>query len=153
MIETYIRDVPDFPKPGVVFKDITPLLQSPEGLAKAIDDLAKSNGLDVPDRAGELKVKDVCVRHGQGTASLGLPRYYVLIEGPSKNATDDIIIEFRQGLCEFILPDLIGYGALCEGAERYQRQTGDSKNNGGAGVHDACSFGRLGSSPFVIAIR
>ena len=37
MIETYIRDVPDFPKPGIVFKDITPLLQSPEGLREAID--------------------------------------------------------------------------------------------------------------------
>jgi adenine phosphoribosyltransferase len=28
-----IRDVPDFPKPGIVFKDITPLLRSPEALA------------------------------------------------------------------------------------------------------------------------
>ena len=26
LIESLIRDVPDFPKPGVVFKDITPLL-------------------------------------------------------------------------------------------------------------------------------
>ncbi len=40
MIDAYIRDVPDFPKPGIVFKDITPLLQSPEGLRKAIDGLA-----------------------------------------------------------------------------------------------------------------
>jgi adenine phosphoribosyltransferase len=30
-IEPYIRDVPDFPKKGIVFKDITPLLQSAEG--------------------------------------------------------------------------------------------------------------------------
>ncbi|UWQ22383.1 DUF2252 domain-containing protein [Jannaschia sp. W003] len=63
---------------------------------KAVDDLARSNGIDAPDRAGELKVKDVCVRHGQGTAPLGLPRYYVLIEGRSKDATDDIIIEFKS---------------------------------------------------------
>ncbi|MGP1397563.1 MAG: DUF2252 domain-containing protein [Inquilinaceae bacterium] len=63
---------------------------------KALDDLAKAKGLDVPDRAGELKVKDVCVRHGQGTASLGLPRYYVLVEGPSKDASDDLIIEFKH---------------------------------------------------------
>ena len=39
MIDKYIRDVPDFPKPGIVFKDITPLLASPEGLKKAIDGL------------------------------------------------------------------------------------------------------------------
>lgn len=35
-----IRDVPDFPRPGILFKDIMPLLQSPEGLAQAIRDLA-----------------------------------------------------------------------------------------------------------------
>src|SRR5262245_31035847 len=28
----FIRDVPDFPKPGIVFKDITPLLRSPKAL-------------------------------------------------------------------------------------------------------------------------
>ena len=41
MIESYIRDVPDFPKPGIVFKDITPLLQDPDGLALSIDELSK----------------------------------------------------------------------------------------------------------------
>ena len=40
-IEQYIRDVPDFPKPGILFKDITPLLQSPAGLALAVDRLAE----------------------------------------------------------------------------------------------------------------
>lgn len=32
-----IRDVPDFPKPGVSFKDITPLLADPAGLALAVE--------------------------------------------------------------------------------------------------------------------
>ncbi len=32
-----IRDVPDFPKPGIVFKDITPLLADPAGLALAVE--------------------------------------------------------------------------------------------------------------------
>ena len=35
-----IRDVPDFPKPGVVFKDITPLLADADGFNAAIDVLA-----------------------------------------------------------------------------------------------------------------
>lgn len=39
-LATYIRDIPDWPKEGVVFKDITPLLASPEGFHKAIDTLA-----------------------------------------------------------------------------------------------------------------
>lgn len=37
--EAFIRDVPDFPKPGVVFKDITPLLNHPQALSRARDTL------------------------------------------------------------------------------------------------------------------
>jgi adenine phosphoribosyltransferase len=36
----YIRSIPDFPTPGIVFRDITPLLASPEGLHAAIGALA-----------------------------------------------------------------------------------------------------------------
>jgi adenine phosphoribosyltransferase len=36
-----IRDVPDFPKPGIVFKDIMPLLADPEALSETIDRLAE----------------------------------------------------------------------------------------------------------------
>jgi adenine phosphoribosyltransferase len=35
-----IRDVPDFPKPGIVFKDIMPLLADPTALAETVDRLA-----------------------------------------------------------------------------------------------------------------
>jgi adenine phosphoribosyltransferase len=37
-----IRDVPDFPKSGIVFKDITPLLQDPQSFAAAIEAMAAS---------------------------------------------------------------------------------------------------------------
>lgn len=43
-----IRDVPDFPKPGIRFKDITPLLADPEGFAWVVDTLA------VPWRASRV---------------------------------------------------------------------------------------------------
>ncbi len=33
----YIRDIPDFPKPGILFKDITPLLSAPEAFQEAVD--------------------------------------------------------------------------------------------------------------------
>ena len=35
-LRAYIRDVPDFPKPGVLFKDITPLLMDPSAFAYAV---------------------------------------------------------------------------------------------------------------------
>jgi adenine phosphoribosyltransferase len=37
LIERFLRDVPDFPKPGILFKDITPLLQDAAGLQASID--------------------------------------------------------------------------------------------------------------------
>ncbi|HET7428851.1 MAG TPA: adenine phosphoribosyltransferase [Gaiellales bacterium] len=40
-LRTKIRDIPDFPKPGIVFKDIMPLLADAEALQTAVDDLAE----------------------------------------------------------------------------------------------------------------
>jgi adenine phosphoribosyltransferase len=39
-LSSLIRDIPDYPKPGVVFKDITPLLRNPAGLAMAVEQMA-----------------------------------------------------------------------------------------------------------------
>ena len=39
-LSALIRDIPDFPKPGITFKDITPLLASPQGLDEAVRQLA-----------------------------------------------------------------------------------------------------------------
>jgi adenine phosphoribosyltransferase len=42
----FIRDIPDFPKPGIIFKDITPLLAEPAAYREAIDRLtAHARGL------------------------------------------------------------------------------------------------------------
>jgi adenine phosphoribosyltransferase len=39
-LKPYIRDIPDFPKPGIVFKDITPLLLEPRAYDHAVGALA-----------------------------------------------------------------------------------------------------------------
>lgn len=39
-IKNLIRDIPDYPKPGILFKDITPLLLDPEGFAESIRQLS-----------------------------------------------------------------------------------------------------------------
>ncbi len=36
-LKKFIRDIPDFPKPGIIFKDITPLLNNPEAFKKTIN--------------------------------------------------------------------------------------------------------------------
>ena len=38
-LDTYIRNIPDFPKPGIQFKDITPLLKKPKILKLSIEKL------------------------------------------------------------------------------------------------------------------
>jgi adenine phosphoribosyltransferase len=40
-LKKYIRDIPDFPKPGILFRDITPLLAAPEAFREVIRRLAE----------------------------------------------------------------------------------------------------------------
>lgn len=40
-LKKLIRDVPDFPKKGIIFKDITPLLQDPKGLRTAVEAISQ----------------------------------------------------------------------------------------------------------------
>ncbi|WP_254529933.1 MULTISPECIES: adenine phosphoribosyltransferase [unclassified Sphingobacterium] len=52
-LKTYIRDIPDFPQPGIVFKDITPLLQQPEIVKLAVQEFAKKlEGIEIDVIAG-----------------------------------------------------------------------------------------------------
>ncbi len=47
-LKSLIRDVPDFPKPGIIFKDITPLLEEPRIVKEVVKTLARSyNGKKV----------------------------------------------------------------------------------------------------------
>ena len=40
-VRALIRDVPDFPKPGIIFKDITPVLQDPKAFKMVIDEFER----------------------------------------------------------------------------------------------------------------
>ncbi len=49
-LKQYIRDVPDFPKPGILFRDITPLLAAPRAFAQCVERMAthfKDRAVDV----------------------------------------------------------------------------------------------------------
>ncbi len=46
-VEDYIRSIPDFPEKGIIFRDVTSILQDPDGLALAIDSMKKKlEGID-----------------------------------------------------------------------------------------------------------
>ncbi len=40
-LKSFVRDIPDFPKPGIVFKDITPLLKNPQAFSQAIAQMSE----------------------------------------------------------------------------------------------------------------
>lgn len=48
-LRTLIRDVPDFPEPGVLFRDITPLLREPAAYRYVIDEFSRLIGERTPD--------------------------------------------------------------------------------------------------------
>jgi adenine phosphoribosyltransferase len=48
-LKSLIRDIPDFPKPGILFRDITTLLKHPEGLRYTLDLMADRCGDFAPD--------------------------------------------------------------------------------------------------------
>ncbi|MCX2522751.1 DUF2252 domain-containing protein [Larsenimonas rhizosphaerae] len=75
---------------------LVPISSRRDDFQAITDRLIKDNGIEIPTRTEGMRVKDVAIRRGQGTASLGLNRYYVLIEGPERDGTDDVIIEYKQ---------------------------------------------------------
>lgn len=43
-VEKYIKSIPDFPKPGIIFRDVTSVTENPEGMKLAIDEMDKLLG-------------------------------------------------------------------------------------------------------------
>ena len=80
-LRKYIRDIPDFPKPGILFRDITPLLASPVAFGEAIRQLA--------DHFRESKVDIIVAAEARGfifatPLALELQAGFVPIRKPGK---------------------------------------------------------------------
>ena len=78
-IRQLIRDIPDFPKPGIIFKDITPLLRDPEGLKLTLDvmaEQAKELGAEIiagPESRGFIFGMGIAARLGIGFVPIRKP--------------------------------------------------------------------------------
>ena len=52
-VEDYVKSIPDFPEPGIIFRDVTSVVQDPDGLKLSIDELIrKLDGVDFDVVAG-----------------------------------------------------------------------------------------------------
>jgi len=61
LLRSRIRDVPDFPKPGIVFKDITPLLADPVSYSTLIDELVVALGRGTLDKVVGVEARGFIV--------------------------------------------------------------------------------------------
>src|SRR2546421_12421069 len=60
-LRALIRDVPDFPQPGVVFKDITPLLSDPEAFSTVVDTIVVRFGRGNIDKVVGIEARGFIV--------------------------------------------------------------------------------------------
>jgi adenine phosphoribosyltransferase len=106
-----IRDIPDFPSDGIVFKDITPLLADPEALALAVKGLA--------EHARPLDVDCVIAAEARGfllgpALALALGAGFVLARKPGKlpyeTVSAEYLLEYGSDQLE-LHTDAIGHGA------------------------------------------
>ena len=71
-LKEHVRDIPDYPKPGVIFRDITPLLAAPDAFAATVDALAAPFAEEHIDKVlgiearGFVFASPVAYRHAAG---------------------------------------------------------------------------------------
>ena len=136
-LESLIRNVPDFPKPGIQFKDITPLLQNAEAMKSVVDEMARV--------AKPLGVEVVAGIESRGflfgvplAMALGLP--FVPVRKPGKLPYETAGIEYEleygtdrlelhtdavaPGQRVIIVDDLLATGGTANATANLVRQVG-----------------------------
>jgi len=137
MLKDKIREVPDFPKAGILFYDITTLLQDADGLRAAIDSLAlpfKDQGIDLVvgiESRGFIFGSAVADRIGAGFAPVRkpgkLPSQTVKCTYDLEYGTDCLEIHddaVRKGQRVLIVDDLLATGGTARAAVNLVRQLG-----------------------------
>ena len=109
-LKDHIRDIPDFPKPGVVFKDITPLLADVDAFRFAVDAIADHFAGSEVDKVlgvearGFIIAAPVAYRFGAGFVPVRKPKKL-----PAECASISYDLEYGQDTLQ-IHRDAIGDG-------------------------------------------
>jgi adenine phosphoribosyltransferase len=132
-----IRDIPDFPKPGIMFKDITPVLSSYEALSQVVELLSESARLLKPDivvgieSRGFLLGVPVALNLGVGfvpVRKLGkLPYKTIFEEYALEYGTNTVEIHsdsILPGQRVLIIDDLLATGGTAAAAARLVEKIG-----------------------------
>jgi len=133
----YIVDVPDFPEPGIVFKDITPLLASPEAFLQGVDEMADpfiASGVDIVvgiESRGFLLAGSIAERIGSGVGLVRkpgkLPRETVSVTYDLEYGTDSLEIHtdaFPDGARVLIVDDVLATGGTLAASKELIEKAG-----------------------------
>lgn len=135
-IRALVRTIPDHPKPGIQFRDVTTLLLHAEGFAAAIDQLAASVG-DKPDLVAGMEARGFVVATAL-SLKLGAGLLLIRKDGKLPGATiaEDYALEYgtdrltmhvdacTPGAKVLIADDLIATGGTALAAARLIRRAG-----------------------------
>lgn len=141
-LKSLIRTVPDFPKPGIQFRDITTLISHGEGLAATIDHLAQ--------RASAMGAQAIAGMEARGfifgaAVAVQLKIPFILVRKPGKLPVETIGVEYeleygtdrleldplsvQHGQQVVIVDDLIATGGTADAAIKLLRQAGATVND------------------------
>jgi adenine phosphoribosyltransferase len=130
-LSSYIRSIPDFPEPGILFRDVTPLLQAPAAYGRALDLMTA--------HVKSMEADTVVAIEARGflfgcpiAASLGLPFVPVRKQGklPSECMSVEYSLEYGEGRLDIhadaieagrrvvIIDDLIATGGTAAATAR-----------------------------------
>ena len=96
-LSAYIRDVPDFPQPGIVFKDITPLLAEPAAFTAAVTQLAAILREAAADEILGIESRGF-ILGAAFAAELGLPLQLVRKPGKQPRTTTHVDYSLEYGV-------------------------------------------------------
>jgi len=133
----WLRDVPDFPKPGIVFKDITPLLQDGDAFRACLEDLADCARMHAPTRIAGIESRGFLFG-APLAAMLGIG--FVPIRKPGKlpwqTFAESYDLEYGEDTLEvhtdasaagepvYLVDDLLATGGTAEAGLKLLRRTG-----------------------------